>query len=154
MTTPHPSLLKIVAGMTALVPGQQTVPRAELLAVTIVLEVAKKPNIKIIVDASYLIRGMAKGRHATCAGASLHRRDQESATGSRPVELILPERVVCLSIARPYFFTLFCIFHWGGFAPPNPPLPVGLRPPIPNTFFSDGIPTDFCLSWGGFPPYW
>ena len=22
-------------------------------------------------------------------------------------------------------------FHWGGFAPPNPPLPVGLRPPVP-----------------------
>ena len=42
----------------------------------------------------------------------------------------------------------------GASLPPTPPLPVGLRPPIANTFFCDGIPSDFCLSWGGPSPYW
>ena len=45
-------------------------------------------------------------------------------------------------------------FHWGGFAPPNPPLPVGLRPPVPPAilFFATGYLQN-PVSHGGSPPY-
>ena len=61
-----------------------------------------------------------------------------------------------LSFARSYFFIfVYNCLPLGGFAPPNPPLPVGLRPPVPRAilFFCDGIPSDSCLPWGD-PPLW
>ena len=43
------------------VPGNQTVPRAELVAVCVVLEIATAPLIEIITDAAYIIRGVLRG---------------------------------------------------------------------------------------------
>ena len=58
-----------------------------------------------------------------------------------------------LSFARSYFFTFLCIFHWGGFAPQPPHSQSSFGLPFPNICFSDGIPVDFCRSWGGPPQF-
>ena len=43
----------LLAGLALSVPGKQTVPRAELVAVCRVLELARQPQIEIVTDALY-----------------------------------------------------------------------------------------------------
>ena len=49
------------AGILASVDGAQTVPRAELTAACLALEVNRAPHLTLIVDASYIIRGFIRG---------------------------------------------------------------------------------------------
>ena len=56
-----PSLIRVVAGIAIGTQGRQTVPRAELTAVCVVLELSRKDYITIIIDATYILRGVARG---------------------------------------------------------------------------------------------
>ena len=56
---------ELLAGLAMSVPGRQTVPRAELIAVCRVLELAKQPLIEIVTDANYIIKGFRRGPFIT-----------------------------------------------------------------------------------------
>jgi hypothetical protein len=52
---------RVVGGFASGVTGAQTVPRSELTAVSIILENATASWIHIVVDASYIFKGIARG---------------------------------------------------------------------------------------------
>jgi hypothetical protein len=54
----HPLELTLLGGISATVEGRQTVPRAELTAVCIVLALALQSHVYIYIDASYVFNGL------------------------------------------------------------------------------------------------
>jgi ribonuclease HI len=66
----NPLELVLLGGVSATVEGRQTVPRAELTAVCIVLALARQSHIFIFIDASYVFNGLKKGAAKSSEGVN------------------------------------------------------------------------------------
>ena len=60
-----------LAGFGAGIVGPQTVPRAELTAICILLECVVTKQIEIVVDADYIFKGIHRGRRGTNLGCHI-----------------------------------------------------------------------------------